>query len=138
MKDETCENCGRREEEHPWYYDGGELDFQECKKFTPKNHSPQSGVVKEMGGLFKTFPEDTPSGVSTKTLSEGTFNLSKKMIPSHIKDKSKGGFFLDKDVKEFIKLLKKNINNLTFGHENLQLKTNVIDKIDKLAGEDLI
>ena len=64
-----------------------------------------------------------------------TFNLSDQMIPSHIKDPSKGGFFLDVDIKEFIKLLKEEIDNPL--HEIDCSFAYIEDIIDKLAGDKL-
>ena len=61
------------------------------------------------------------------------FDLSEKMIRSHIKDRKMGGFFLEKDVKEFIKILKEYVNRF-----DKNQMTNLITIIDKLAGKELI
>ena len=61
------------------------------------------------------------------------FNLSKK------REDFDGYSYSEKDVKEFIRLLKEDILN-TFDNldENFIQKTNVINKLDKLAGDKLI
>lgn len=44
-----------------------------------------------------------------------------------------------KDVKEFIRLLKDNVKNITDGIERDNIKSgHILDRIDKLAGEELI
>jgi len=69
------------------------------------------------------------------------FNLSKK-IETIIEDLPTGRGYDSEDyievddVKEFIRLLKVNIQIVIFNHP--QLRAKAIEEIDKLAGEDLI
>lgn len=139
--DETCENCGQIEEHHPYYW-GYTVHPEPCKKFKAKNHSPLSrdNVRETREGNNKAevtcsdgnLPEDKPSDTSKE--SEGTFNLSEKVIDF--------GVFAHKDVKEFIRRLKEELEKgiikdaERYGYCSYCVGR-FLDEIDKLAGGEL-
>ena len=71
------------------------------------------------------------------------FNLSEKLIKADNKEKD-NGFIFEKDVKEFIRLLKEELNSEKYkdyeypAYQQFFRPENEIEKIiDKLAGEKL-
>ena len=91
-----------------------------------KNHSPRKTTVSLSTDKLK----GTPSGVSARSYTEGTFNLSKKIVESDAED------YIDvKDVKEFIKRLKESLlKDLEIPYDSSDY---LCDVIDKLAGDEL-
>ncbi len=150
-KEETCDNCGKEEWEHPALNDDCAMKNATCKKFKPQNHSPRLGNLNKEPKDNRAF-ESTETSGSDDEPSRSERSLSDKILGgSELYD-----FLKVEDVKEFIRKLKDeidveiNFNNLFL--LNKDFKTKVRDmvnafqdklielkiKIDKLAGDKLI
>ena len=135
-----CGNCGHTEKAHHLHSKMYETLFANltgkfpCKEFKPNNYSVSYSPLRN------SKPNHSPQARISKKFSycqpEGTSTLSDKGWD----ESGKGDIiFQIKDVKEFIKELKKEIHErvfLVYGRENDVKTVNKI--INQLAGKELI
>jgi len=169
--DETCENCGFPEWNHP--VENAKIDDDipkvACKKFVGKRQSSarrigEADVIRKSGVRYPSLPpknhspsalrDEKPSKTAyEQAKAEGTFNLSeerKKLFEKAKKQVPKWVIkWIENQDKEFISRLKEKPihkkKSFEFCDECLptankmleESDKRIIEKIDKLAGDDL-
>lgn len=152
MTEEICANCGHVEEEHDnrkikrFGIEPTACRLCPCKKFTPKNHSPQlangdtpsdnshSLPFDDTEGTQNHSPQSLKNRIKGGLTGDNSKSLSDKIFDSEYFEGQISKLFV-KDVKNFIKaegvlLLMLRRNHLTWNM--------FLSERKKLAGADLI